>query len=252
MKKFIPLCCLLFFVSCKTYFFSEHSDKPGNFIVNEKLFSEVENMLVQENIPSSLIMDKVYLQAIYHPDEPDKSELFYYTKYYNLEMKENQVLGFDEHFKNSMSKFTNLSEINLTWTNRVRFPLDLAFKYFDPKEVKLENLLQVSKPKDGETVLLPLVCYFDDKKHNFYYHHEDTYMLILAFYIFDQNQIYYAKSVSLSKYNFIKNSENPKDTQFLQSEWDYLVYEALRPLLEKGVELEIRSKGPLTSDAGTD
>lgn len=88
-------------------------------------------------------------------------------------------------------------------------------------------------------IFLPLINLYDFQ-HNFLdWRYDDRILLSIAFYIFDKNQIYYAKSANLSKRTFLKNTINPKDTHFIQSEWDYLVYEALLPLLERGVELEI-------------
>ena len=251
MKKYILLLLIYSFYGCNQYSYfldsslAHHPDAP---VSNENRFYTVGNTIFLGTIPENLILKKVYLNNIEYVDGSSKKYNrgdCIYKPINNLELQ-----NFENSLQTSLKKVIKVpSDIELLWTNK-NLPLSYSFKNFKPDEMKHLDLLSFHDLETNETVLLPLISHTNDDDNIVGQTFIDIYILTLAIYIFDKNQIYYAKSVGLSKTNFIQNSINPKDTQFLQSEWDYLVYEALRPLLEKGVELEIRS--PLTPEEGTD
>lgn len=230
-------------LGCKQFYFPPNFDKNVDGrknIFSEKLFFEVNNSIVEQNIPSDVIFKKIYLQPVFHSDSPENVNLFHYKHFYDLEMPDQKFLLLYQNLLGSLKVLipSIKHEEKITISNK-NLPRSYPLKSFDPNEIDIQKLIYFSDLKDDEVVFLPLICYYNDQFNHYYTTYTDINKLIIAFYIFDKNQIYYAKSVGLSKTNFIQNSINPKDTQFLQSEWDYLVYEALRPLLEKGVKLEI-------------
>jgi hypothetical protein len=240
MKKIYLLFFVFWLCSCNQFYFapyytSSHAvDAP---VAAEKYYFKVDEMIFLDTIPTKLTIEKIFIKSIAELDDTDNS--LPQGSFRNKSINNAQLIEFERLFRNSLGKnveFENM--ISLFWTNK-NLPVEFAFKSFAPNEITLKDLLLFNELKPDEKVFLPLICYFhnEDKKAGQTF--ADTYKLIIAFYIFDKNQIYYAKSVGLSKTNFIQNSINPKDFTFLQSEWDYLVYEALRPLLEKGVKLEI-------------
>ncbi len=249
MKKCVFI-VLLLLSGCKAFHF-EPKYKRG--MLFEKFYFEASTTL-NEVIPQKKIqLSKVFAQKIHHPQNNQPEFITQYKKFYNLPFEENEVAKIYNQFQTSLKlQLPNIEfSENVLWTNK-NLPQEYAFKSFDPNEVEHKKLVEFSEIDGDEIVFLPLLCFYTDDYRSPLFIYHDFLKIVLAIYIFDNEQIYYARSVGFTKSNFIENSINPKDTQFLQSEWDYLVYEALRPLLEKGVELEIRSKGPLTSDAGTD
>jgi hypothetical protein len=208
----------------------------------QKSFFEVEKQIIADTLPTSLILNKIFFLPTLSKNVTRKPDVYFMVL--PQESIENTIAKFNSSFLKSVSYLNkNHHQLDLKkmlWTDK-NLTHSYDFLGFDPEFVKLDDLVAFSEANDDEVFILPLISYFDNQYTDYDWRFKDNYRLTIAFYIFDKNQIYYAKSAGLSKMSYIENSINPKDTQFLQSEWDYLVYEALRPLLEKGVELEIRS-----------
>lgn len=240
MNKYILLLLISSFYGCNQYSYfldSSLAHYPDAPVSNENNFFKVGDTIFLATIPENLILEKVYLQNVEYVDGSNKK--YYRGDCINKPINNLAFQNFENSLQTSLKKaLIDYPEIKISWTNK-NLPLSFSFKHFKPNEINLQELLLFYKLESNETVLLPLIRHVNNDEKIIGQSYEDTYMLTIAFYIFDKNQIYYAKSVGLSKTNFIQNSINPKDFTFLQSEWDYLVYEALRPLLEKGVELEI-------------
>ena len=242
MKKFVLILSLVCFYGCNQFYFAPYlksSHRIDAPLASGKYFFQVDNIINFEVVPESLILEKVYLQSLMLVDGND--EKYNLGDFINRPINNLVLHQFDNSLKSSLNKYSNTKfDSEFLWTNK-ELSLNYAFMSFDPFEIKHEDLLNFYGLDIESTVLLPMICVFHDDDKISGQSFIDSHKLVIAFYIFDKYQIYYAKSVGVSKSNFIQNSINPKDTQFLQSEWDYLVYEALRPLLEKGVELEISS-----------
>ncbi len=234
MKYFYLLLICFLFCGCKSF---HHTPKNKFISLSEKLFYVSTKSIVYEDIPRKLILNKVFAQKIHHPQYRSQ-----YNKFYNLPFDDNEINKIYDQFQTSLKlQLPNIEfSENVLWTNK-NLPQDYAFKSFDPNEVEHKKLVEFSEIDGNDIVFLPLLCFYTDDYRNPMFSYIDFLKIVLAVYIFDKDQIYYARSVGFTKSNFIENSINPKDNQFLQSEWDYLVYEALKPLLEKGVELEIVS-----------
>lgn len=232
MKKLSVFLCCFLLIGCKSFYFTP---KNKNISFTEKFFYNSSKNIIHENIPKKLILNKVFAQKIHHPEFRSQ-----YNKFYNLPFNESEVAEISNQFKTSLAlQIPNLEfSENLLWTNK-NLPQDYAFKSFDPNEVEHQKLVEFSGIKSDEVIFLPLLCFYTDDYKSPMFPYIDFLKLVMGVYIFDKNQVYYARSVGFTKSNFIENSINPKDTEFQQSEWDYLVYEALRPLIEKGVELVI-------------
>ncbi len=248
----ISVCSTL--LSCKQFYFEPTFKSKDDFKASvhlEKLFFVLQNEIFNEQKIEEVKIEKIFIQGIQHKNHSFDNSNSLYRDFHNLSLSSDLVSDFDNKLKKSLGRSVKSVDFtsDLEWTNMV-LPRNYAFKNFDPEVVNLNELLRLMKLNSNEVVILPLISYYKDYKLRYYYRFSEITKLSLAIYIFDKNQIYYARSVGLSKTNFIENSINPKDTEFQQSEWDYLVYEALRPLLEKGVELEIRS--PLTPREGID
>lgn len=243
MKKiyFLSL-IILVFCNCKPQKYIDlHpiDDSYWQDVSLQKSFYTLDTLVIAEKIPDKLILDRVFFLSNETKRVEGKVELSFMVLPHNK--VEKIIKSFNSSFLSStqqVEKADNFNLNNLLWTDK-----NLNHLYgnlrFDPKIVKLEDLVAFSRVKDDEINFLPLVCL--DHIHSIFLDSEYRYTthLTVAFYIFDKNQIYYARSANLSKKAYMENSINPKDTEFQQSEWDYLVYEALRPLIEKGVELEI-------------
>lgn len=225
---------MLLLSGCKAFHFEPKYKRVPIF---EKFYFEASTTLNEVKSLKTVQLNKVFAQKIHHPEFRSQ-----YNKFYNLPFNENEVVKIYDQFQTSLKlQLPNIEfSENVLWTNK-NLPQDYAFKSFDPNEVEHKKLVEFSKIEGDDVVFLPLLCFYTDDYRSPMFIYHDFLKIVLAIYIFDKDQIYYARSVGFTKSNFIENSINPKDTQFLQSEWDYLVYEALRPLLEKGVELEIRS-----------
>ena len=247
MKKFVLLLSLVCSYGCNQFYFAPYlksSHRPDAPSASGKYFFQVNNIIDFEEVPESLLLEKVYLQSLKLVDGND--ERYYLGDFINRPVNNQVLQQYDNSLRSSLKKYVETKlDSEIIWTNK-NIPLNYAFMSFDPFEIKHKDLLNFYGLDIESTVLLPMICTFHDDDKISGQSFIDSYKLVIAFFIFDKSQIYYAKSVGVSKSNFIQNSINPKDNQFLQSEWDYLVYEALRPLLEKGVELEIRS--PLAPD----
>ncbi|MCH8536102.1 MAG: hypothetical protein LAT51_13610 [Flavobacteriaceae bacterium] len=209
-------------------------DSPVAF---EKRFSEVGKYEYDGEIPKKLVLKKVYFQNVEYVGENHKK--FKMGECVNKPINNIVLYNFDKSLKSSLKKYTDLKlDAEIFWTNK-NLPLEFPFNFFLSGEVKHKDLKLFSELKSNQTVILPLIRTVRDDDKISGQTFIDWGMFNIAFYIFDDKKIYYSRSIVMRKINFIQNSINPKDTQFLQSEWDYLVHEALRPLLEKGVELEI-------------
>ena len=244
LKYKIIFILILMCSSCNYYSFMQSyrgdMPQPVSQLISDNIFFELENWIAEAHIPHQLSLKKVFLQSLVLDRTRDNRIM-----YFNLPFSNHQIKDFDSSLHKALGNFTskNIANQNLVWTNK---NLDYSFglKMFDPNELIHENLVNFIEPDVDETILLPLIAYRGNTKDSKKDRNLSRYslMLVVSFVIFDRNQIYYAKSVGMTKISRMDNYVNPKDTQFLQSEWDYLVYEALRPLLEKGVELEIVSR----------
>ena len=244
MRLLLFFLVLLCFISCNVNYnipFHTEDEVFPQQVSLQKSYFVLDSQVVANDIPNNVRIKKVFFLAIKDTKVNGKSNSFF------LVLPEKIKIDISEKFNSSLNEVAseignkhNLVMNNLVWTNKNLTP-NYASVNFDPEIVQLDDLLSFSEINENETLILPLIKFYDNQINEWGWRYINQFVLTVAFYIFDKNQIYYARSANLSKVAYIQNSINPKDTQFLQSEWDYLVYEALRPLLEKGVELEIRS-----------
>lgn len=244
MRLVFSLLFIILLCGCSKQSYPSLHTRDGYFrqqLSLQKAFFELEKQIVADTLPTSLVLNKIFFLPRAIKNVTRKSDVFFIVL--PDEKIQNIMANFNSSLINILPEFGNYHQFRadeILWTDK-NLNHKLVFLGLNPEEIKLDDLVNFSNVDEDEVILLPLISYFDNQDTGFDWRYMDEYRLTIAFYIFDKNKIYYAKSVGLSKMSYIQNSINPKDTQFLQSEWDYLVHEALRPLLEKGVELEIRS-----------
>lgn len=217
------LCVLIHFsfTSCASYDlypFQRHHQAE-----NEKLFYELDHMYVMEERRTDPIYmnDKVFVQGVIST----ATATFYRLPFQHYTLKE-----FDTNLTNALKKHLPKLKVqeDLLWTDKY-LPEKYALQSFDPKEVKHSDLLKFSSIRNNELVLIPLVSVYVNERID-----RDiiVYKLNVALFVIDSYQIYHARSMVLSKSVNLRTGKRGYRFNFSETDWDFLINEALGDLVE--------------------